>query len=240
MSAPPTGPGEVTLVGGGPGPAGLLTQAGRQALDRADVVVLDRLAPRDAVPPGTEIIDVGKENGFHRVVQDEINEILIDQARAGRRVVRLKGGDPYVLGRGGEEVAACRAAGIEPVVVPGVTSAVAVPAAAGIPLTHRGTARAFTVLDGHGPVGDLPLGGDHTLVVLMGVATLRPVVETLIDRGKDPLTPAAVIENGLLPGQRVTTSPMRCLPDVAERTGVRPPAVVVLGDVVALSPHWNG
>ena len=89
-------------------------------------------------------------------------------------------------------------------------------------------------------MGDLPLGGDHTLVVLMGVATLRPVVETLIDRGKDPLTPAAVIENGLLPGQRVTTSPMRCLPDVAERTGVRPPAVVVLGDVVALSPHWNG
>ncbi|MDO4243699.1 MAG: uroporphyrinogen-III C-methyltransferase [Actinomyces sp.] len=239
MSAPEEPRGTVTLVGGGPGPAGLVTEAGLAALARADVVVLDRLAPREAVPRGTEVIDVGKENGLHRVIQDDINAILVDQARAGRRVVRLKGGDPYVLGRGGEEVAACRAAGIEPEVVPGVTSAIAVPAAAGIPLTHRGTARAFTVLDGHGPLGELPLGGEHTLVILMGVATLRQVVTALIDRGKDPETPAAVIENGLLPHQRVTTSTMRCLPDVAERTGVRPPAVVVLGDVVTLSPHWH-
>ena len=145
------GAGSVALVGGGPGDPGLITTRGRQLLAQADVVVVDRLAPRallDELDPEVEVVDVGKTPGNHPVTQDEINPILVEHARAGRRVVRLKGGDPFVLGRGGEEVAACREAGVPVEVVPGVTSAVAVPAAVGIPVTHRGLARQFTVVSG--------------------------------------------------------------------------------------------
>src|SRR5690606_6253562 len=135
------GPGRVALVGGGPGDPGLVTTRGRQLLAEADVVVVDRLAPRallGELDPDVEVVDVGKAPGHHPVSQDEINRLLVSHASAGKRVVRLKGGDPFVLGRGGEEVAACRAAGVPVEVVPGVTSAVAVPAAAGVPVTHRG------------------------------------------------------------------------------------------------------
>ena len=146
------GPGRVVLVGGGPGDADLLTLRGRRELAAADVVVVDRLAPQavlDELAPGVLILDVGKAPGRHPVPQHEINRLLVEHATAGRRVVRLKGGDPFLLGRGGEEVAACREAGVPVEVVPGVTSAFAVPAAAGIPVTHRGLSRQVTVLSGH-------------------------------------------------------------------------------------------
>ena len=166
----------MALVGGGPGADGLLTTRGHELLASADVVVIDRLAPRGVVsrlPASVRVIDVGKTPGHHPVPQDRINEILVEEAERGHGVVRLKGGDPYVLGRGGEERLACEAHGIPVEVVPGVTSAVAVPAAAGIPLTHRGVAKAFTVVSGHEQIPTLPPGTDHTLVLLMGVSTLR-------------------------------------------------------------------
>ena len=224
--------GWVALVGGGPGEAGLITARGAELLARADVVVVDRLAPRDllrGLTPGTEVVDASKRPGDHLVPQDGIDALLVTRALAGHRVVRLKGGDPYVLGRGGEEVLACRAAGVRVEVVPGVTSAVAVPAAAGIPVTHRGLARGFSV----------PVRRDHTLVLLMGVHHLRRSVAILTDRGADPRTPAAAVERGYRPDQRVTTTILHRLPDVAEAIGVSAPAVIVIGDVVTVSPAWK-
>ncbi len=175
--------GWVALVGGGPGIDGLLTTRGRELLASADVVVVDRLAPRavvDRLPASVRVIDVGKTPGHHPVPQSRINDILVEEAQRGLGVVRLKGGDPYVLGRGGEERDACEAHGIPVEVVSGVTSAIAVPAAAGIPVTHRGVARGFTVVTGHEDIPSLPTGGDHTLVLLMGVTQLRRTTELLV------------------------------------------------------------
>ena len=235
--------GWVALVGGGPGDPGLITVRGMELLARADVVVADRLAPRsllDGLAPGTEVIDASKRPGDHLVPQEGIDSLLVARARAGQRVVRLKGGDPYVLGRGGEEARACRAAGVSVEVVPGVTSAVAVPAAAGIPLTHRGLARGFSVVSAHEDlIATVPVRRDHTLVLLMGVHRLRRSSAVLTGRGAEPGTPAAVVERGYGPDQRVTTTVLGCLPDVAESVGVRPPAVIVLGDVVTVSPAWR-
>ena len=235
--------GWVALVGGGPGEPGLITVRGMELLSRADVVVADRLAPRgllNDLSPGTEVIDASKRPGNHLVPQDGIDALLVARAEAGQRVVRLKGGDPYVLGRGGEEARACRAAGVRVEVVPGVTSAVAVPAAAGIPLTHRGLARGFSVVSAHEDlIATVPVRRDHTLVLLMGVHHLRRSTAILTDRGADSETPAAVVERGYRPDQRVTTTRLRCLPDVAESVGVRAPAVIVLGDVVTVSPAWR-
>lgn len=234
-------PGRVALVGGGPAAPGLVTGRGRTLLARADVVVVDRLGPRallDDLDDDVLVVEVGKTPGFHPVPQEQINQILVDHALAGRDVVRLKGGDPYVFGRGGEELAACRAHGIEVEVVPGVTSAVAVPAAAGIPVTHRGLSRGFTVLTGHEDVGRVPAADDHTIVLLMGVSRLEATAAALVAAGRSPGTPVAVVEDGYGPRQRTTVGTLATIAERARAAGVRPPAVTVVGDVVTLSPDW--
>ncbi len=232
--------GSVTLVGGGPGATDLLTLRGYRALMTADVVVVDRLGPLqvlDDLPASVEIIDVGKTPGHHPVPQHEINAILVEQALRGRTVVRLKGGDPFVYGRGGEEVLACRAAGVPVEVVPGVSSALSVPALAGIPLTHRGTVGAFLVVNGHGglDVGALAAVRDRTatLVILMGVSMLSEITGQAVTAGADVGTPVAVVESGSTEHQRVTRATLGTLVERAAQVGVRAPAVVVVGDVAA-------
>jgi uroporphyrin-III C-methyltransferase/precorrin-2 dehydrogenase/sirohydrochlorin ferrochelatase len=234
--------GFVALVGGGPGGADLLTARGRRLLAEADVVVVDRLAPLDALAEladDVEVVDVGKLPEHHPVPQDEINRILVDRALAGRVVVRLKGGDPYVLGRGGEERLACEAAGVRVEVVPGVTSAVAVPAAAGIPVTHRGVATGFSVVTAHDELQDLPVSREHTIVMLMGVKRLADSVATLVAAGHDPGTPVAVVERGFSPEQRTTVGTLATVVERCRTRGVGSPAVTVVGEVVRLSPEWT-
>ncbi len=238
---PRTGTGWVALVGGGPGPTDLLTTRGRTLLAAADVVVVDRLGARgvlDDLEPDVVVVDVGKTSGHHPWPQHEIEAELVRHALAGKAVVRLKGGDPFVLGRGGEEVLACEAAGVPVEVVPGVTSAVSVPAAAGIPVTHRGLARGFSVVTGHDDLGEVPTARDHTLVLLMAVTALPRSTAALLAAGRDPATPVAVVEDGYGERQRVTTGRLDEIAEVAAAVGVRAPAVVVVGDVVTLSPAW--
>lgn len=235
-------PGWVALVGGGPGDDGLLTRRALHLLATADVVVVDRLAPHgvvDELPDQVQVIDVGKTPGHHPVPQHEINALLIEHARQGRGVVRLKGGDPFVLGRGEEERAACLAAGVRVEVVPGISSAIAVPAAAGIPVTSRGVSRGFTVVTGHDEVGEVPSAADHTVVVLMGIKGLADTVAGLIANGRDPQCPAAIVERGCTPLQRVTVAPLDQLVRLAAERGVTSPAVVVIGEVVRLGPDWS-
>ena len=234
----PAPTGSVALVGGGPGDPGLVTTRGRRLLAEADVVLVDRLAPRallDELDPSVLVIDVGKTAGHHPLPQDEINRLLVDHARAGRRVVRLKGGDPFLLGRGGEEALACIAAGVAVEVVPGVTSAVAVPAAAGIPVTHRGLARQVTIASGHEGLDWASLARlEGTLVLLMGVSTLGAATAALIRHGKPAHTPVAVVESGFSDRQRTTTGTLATIADLAHERDIAPPAVVVIGDVVDL------
>ncbi|WP_199424782.1 uroporphyrinogen-III C-methyltransferase [Actinotalea solisilvae] len=231
--------GRVVLVGGGPGDVELLTLRGRRALAEADVVVTDRLGPRDVLAelhPDVEVVEVGKTPGHHPVPQHEIEQILVEHAQRGRTVVRLKGGDPFVFGRGGEEVLACREAGVPVEVVPGVSSAMSVPALAGIPLTHRGVTTAFHVLSGHegltASARETLLDG-ATLVVLMGVSMLPAMVADALAAGVDPDLPVAIVENGATPRQRVTRAPLRDVVARAADVGVRAPAVIVLGRVAA-------
>jgi uroporphyrin-III C-methyltransferase / precorrin-2 dehydrogenase / sirohydrochlorin ferrochelatase len=239
------GGGRVALVGGGPGDPGLLTLRGRRLLDEADVVVTDRLAPRDVLAelgPDVEIIDAGKAPHAHGLTQEQINALLVERALAGQRVVRLKGGDPFVFGRGGEEALACVRAGVPFEVVPGVTSAVAVPACAGIPVTHRGITQDFAVVSAHldpshpGATVDWEAlaDGPGTLVLLMAVARLDEVARELIKRGRDASTPAAVICDGTTERQQVVVSTLGQVAADAAAHGVRPPAVVVIGEVVRL------
>jgi uroporphyrin-III C-methyltransferase / precorrin-2 dehydrogenase / sirohydrochlorin ferrochelatase len=234
----PATTGSVALVGGGPGDPGLVTTRGRRLLAEADIVLVDRLAPRallDELDPSVLVIDVGKTAGHHPLPQEEINRLLVDHAREGRRVVRLKGGDPFLLGRGGEEALACLAAGVAVEVVPGVTSAVAVPAAAGIPVTHRGLARQVTIASGHEGLDWASLARlEGTLVLLMGVSTLGAATAALIEHGRPASTPAAVIESGFTDRQRTTTGTLATIADLARERAVQPPAVVVIGDVVDL------
>lgn len=237
LRRPTGGPGRVVLVGGGPGDMDLLTVRGRLELAAADVIVTDRLGPVDVLgrlDGGAEIIDVGKEPYRHPVPQDRINEILVDQARAGRRVVRLKGGDPFVFGRGGEEVLACRAAGVPVTVVPGVTSAFSAPLAADIPVTHRGHASGVIVLSGHDELApELLAAWPGTIVVLMGMARLGELAWHLIDAGKDPVTPAAVVTKAWTPAQQHVRGTLADIQTRAAAAGLTNPAVIVIGDVVS-------
>lgn len=226
--------GRVALVGAGPGDPGLLTVRARELLQAADVVVADRLAPRAALDlTHGRIVHVGKAPGDHTMGQEAINAVLVEEALAGNAVVRLKGGDPFVLGRGGEELAACMAAGVEVEVVPGVTSAVAVPAAAGIPVTHRGLATGFLVATAHGEdVAHLAaIPQEITVVLLMGVRSLPIVVAQLLQT-RSPETPAAIIERGWTPQQRTVRATLGTL--VEASVGVQAPSIVVVGEVAAL------
>ena len=241
----PASTGSVVLVGGGPGDPELITVRGRRLLLEADVVVTDRLAPRSllqALDPDVEIIDCGKSAHRHNLSQEEINAVIVDRAQRGKRVVRLKGGDPFVFGRGGEEVAACVAAGIAVQVVPGITSAIAAPAAAGIPVTHRGLAADFAVVSGHRDPGRAEAGwnwpelavGPATLVVLMGMEGLADIAAELIEHGRPADTPAVAIHRATLPDQRVVRSTLAELPAAVKAAGVGAPSVVVIGAVAAL------
>jgi uroporphyrin-III C-methyltransferase/precorrin-2 dehydrogenase/sirohydrochlorin ferrochelatase len=243
------GGGRVALVGAGPGEPELITVRGRRLLAEADVVVADRLAIGlllDELRPEAELIDASKIPYGPAAAQAEINRILVDRARAGAAVVRLKGGDPYVFGRGGEEALACAAAGVPVTVVPGVSSAVAVPAAAGIPVTHRGVAHEFVVVSGHLPPGDpgslvswpelARLSG--TLVILMGIRHLAAIVAALLAHGRPAATPAAVIAEGTTAAQHGVRTTLAELPAAAR--GIRPPAVIVVGAVVAALPAESG
>ena len=232
------GRGRVVLVGGGPGDPELVTLRGRRALAEADVVVTDRLGPTallTELAPGVEVVPVGKTPGHHPVPQEEINRILVERAGRGQVVVRLKGGDPFVYGRGGEEVLACRAAGVDVEVVPGVSSALAAPAAAGIPLTHRGTTAALHVVNGHDGLDAAATVAlrdrTATVVVLMGVQTLPRLVASALREGASPDLPVAIVERATTPDQRVTHARLGEVVARAAAVGVRAPAVVVLGDV---------
>jgi uroporphyrin-III C-methyltransferase len=237
--------GLVTLVGGGPGHTRLLTLEGWQALRQADVIFYDRLAPTqqlDELAPGVELIDVGKSPYHHPIPQHSIEHLMINRAKRGESVVRFKGGDPFVFGRGGEEMQACMTAGVPVHIVPGVSSSIAVPAASSIPVTHRGVSKSFTVISGHTPPeaqelqGLVQLGG--TIVILMGISNLTQIVAGLCRAGLDPATPAAVIERGFSDDQRTAICPVGQLPGDVRRLDVSSPAVVVIGDVVAVSPQF--
>lgn len=233
----------VTLIGGGPGPDDLVTTRGLDALADADVVLLDRLAPQEIVStqaPHAQIIHVGKWPGHHPVPQEEIHRIMLESAAQGRHVVRFHGGDPYVFGRGGEQVADCESWGVPVDVVPGVSSAVAVPAIAGIPVTFRDVARTFTVTSGHVPFSDEELRGFCTLlatgatvVVLMGVATLPQLTGGLMRHGAATDTPVAVVEKGFSPEQIIHTTTLESA--VSDAARVNSPAVTVVGPVAALA-----
>jgi uroporphyrin-III C-methyltransferase len=244
MTHVPKHAGTVHLVGGGPGDPGLITSRGLDLLRSADVVVHDRLIGAELLREArtdAELIDAGKGPGHAPYTQAEINALLVERARDGRTVVRLKGGDPFVFGRGSEEAAACRAAGVPVFVVPGVTSAIAAPAAAGIPVTARGLARSFAVVTAHqaGPDGEVAdvrgLAGVDTLVVLMGRASLGALAAQLIEAGRDPATPAACIQSATTPEQRVTRATLATIADAADRDGLQNPVVSVIGAVAALA-----
>ena len=234
----------VALIGAGPGDPGLLTLRGLARLWTAEVVVYDRLLdPRllDYAPRAAERIAVGKRRGHHTLRQEAINELLVARGQAGQRVVRLKGGDPFVFGRGGEEAEALARAGVPFEVVPGITSAVAVPAYAGIPVTQRGVASSFTVMTGHGEPDSAALvdewaasGLTGTLVLLMGVSTLPCLAARLIAGGRAADTPAAAIEWGTWPQQRVITGTLATLPEMASAANLSSPATIVVGEVVTL------
>ncbi|MFD7924101.1 uroporphyrinogen-III C-methyltransferase [Streptomyces sp. NPDC059740] len=237
--------GSVALVGGGPGDPDLITVRGRRLLAQADVVVADRLGPRDLLaelPPHVEVIDAAKIPRGRFMAQEAINAALVEHARAGRAVVRLKGGDPFVFGRGMEEAQALTAAGIPVTVVPGISSAISVPSAAGIPVTHRGVAHEFTVVSGHVPPGDERSLVDWaalarlrgTLVVLMGVENSGAIADALIAHGRRADTPVAVVQEGTTAAQRQVRATLATLGAKVREEEVRPPAVIVVGDVVAV------
>ncbi|MEV4619656.1 uroporphyrinogen-III C-methyltransferase [Asanoa sp. NPDC049573] len=242
--AAPTGQGgRVALVGAGPGDPELITVKGRRLLAEADVVVADRLAPGlllDELRPDAELVDAAKNPYGPARTQDEINQILVDRARQGLLVVRLKGGDPFVFGRGGEEVLACAAAGVPVTVVPGVTSAVAVPGGAGIPVTHRGVAHEFTVVSGHLSPDDpeslvnWPSVAQQsgTVVVLMGLRHLATIASTLVAHGRAGTTPAAVIQEGTTADERTVTGTLETIAAAVAEAGLRAPAITVIGEVV--------
>ncbi|WP_025618967.1 uroporphyrinogen-III C-methyltransferase [Salinispora cortesiana] len=235
--------GQVALVGAGPGDPELITVKGRRLLTEAEVVVTDRLVPGlllDELGPEVELVDATKIPYGPARAQEEINRILVDRALAGKAVVRLKGGDPYVFGRGGEELLACAAAGVPVTVVPGVTSAVAAAAGAGVPVTHRAVAHEFTVVSGHVPPDSSAsmvrwehlAGLRGTLVILMGLKNLAAISATLVAHGRPAQTPAVVVQEGTTGAQRTIRSTLGVVAADVAAAGLRPPAVVVVGDVV--------
>lgn len=227
----------VYLVGAGPGDPDLITRKGLRLIQQADVIIYDRLIPMqllDEAHPGAEKIDAGKAPTKHRLSQDEINQTIIEKAHQGKMVVRLKGGDPFVFGRGGEEAIACYEAGIPVEIVPGVTSAIAVPAYAGIPVTHRHVSKGFIVITGHEPSLNYRalVETECTLVLLMGVKNLSVILRELYCAGLAPNTPAAIIQEGTLPQQRVVVGTVDSLPSLSQ--DIQSPAITVIGDVVKL------
>jgi uroporphyrin-III C-methyltransferase len=237
--------GKVFIVGSGPGSEGMLTQRAREVIDAAEVVLYDQLPGEEilsSLPTEAELIDCGKYGGNHTLEQDEIEALIVDRARAGKRVVRLKGGDPFMFGRGGEELETIRQAGIEAELVPGITSAIAVPASVGIPLTHRRFASQVTIMTGHEdptkPESALDWSllarSRGTIVILMGVKNLPKIAELLVENGRSGTTPVAIIERGFRADQRVTVGTLEDIGEKAVAVGVKPPAVIVIGDVVTL------
>jgi uroporphyrin-III C-methyltransferase / precorrin-2 dehydrogenase / sirohydrochlorin ferrochelatase len=243
--------GTVALVGGGPGDPGLITVRGRQFLAEADVVITDRLAPRSLLAelgPDVEIVDAAKVPRGRAMAQERINSLMIARARAGRFVVRLKGGDPFIFGRGGEEVLACLRAGIPVTVVPGVSSVGAVPASAGVPLTHRGITQEFHVVSGHLRPDDEQSDVDWralassqaTLVLLMATEHLESIAGTLMRYGRNARTPVSVIADGTLPSRRTINTKLDAVARDVARAAIGPPAVVVVGEVVTISEQiWE-
>lgn len=237
-------PGRVALVGAGPGDRGLVTVRGLALIRAADVIIHDRLVNPALLDeaPTAERIDVGKRAGAHTVSQAEIHAMLVHHARRGRLVVRLKGGDPYVFGRGGEEAIACAEAGVPVTVIPGVSSSIAAPAVAGIPVTHRGVAHEFTVVSGHVAPDDPTSLVDWpalarmrgTLVVLMGLKNLPAIAATLLAHGRSPDTPTAVVQEGTTASQRTVRTTLGAVTEAA--SSFRPPAIVVVGEVVGILP----
>ncbi|MFJ6620284.1 uroporphyrinogen-III C-methyltransferase [Kitasatospora sp. NPDC091335] len=233
----------VALVGGGPGDPDLITVRGRRLLADADVVVADRLAPRELLaelPEHVEVIDASKIPYGRFMAQEAINRTLVEHAKAGKFVVRLKGGDPYVFGRGGEELLACVEAGLPVTVVPGISSSISVPAAAGVPVTHRGMTHEFTVISGHvGPDDERSLTNweaaakmSGTLVLLMAVDKIGAIAARLVEYGRPADTPVAVVQEGTTAAQRRVDATLGTVAAVVEAEGVKPPAVIVVGDVV--------
>ncbi|MGH2692121.1 MAG: uroporphyrinogen-III C-methyltransferase [Actinomycetota bacterium] len=235
--------GVVYLVGAGPGDPGLLTLRGAEILRRAEVIVYDRLAPAallDLAPMRAERIDAGKVPGGPRIDQRSVNELLVDHARRGRTVVRLKGGDPFVFGRGGEEALACSKAGIPFEVVPGVSAAVAAPAYLGIPVTHRGISSSFAVVTGTAASGGIPdlersATSVDTLIVLMAAGRLAEIAGRLVEAGRSAKEPTALVEWATTSRQRSVVSTLEDLPASAAAAGLGPPATLVVGPVVALA-----
>ena len=242
--------GKVWLAGAGPGDAGLLTVKAAELIEQADVIVYDALISAELlsrIPHDTETIYVGKHAGNHPVPQEEINQILVREAKKGKKVLRLKGGDPFVFGRGGEELETLVEEDIPFEVVPGITSSVAVPAYAGIPVTHRDYTSSFHVITGHARKdGTLSIDFDSlvrlngTLVFLMSVSSMEMILKGLMDAGMDPDTPAAVLERGTTAGQRRVVATVKDLKEESDRAGIRTPAIIVVGKVCALSGelHW--
>lgn len=236
----------VTLVGGGPGDPELMSIAGRRALMEADVVVADRLAPRELLgelPADVELIDVAKLPRGRSAQQTEINRVIVERALAGKRVVRFKGGDNFVFGRGYEEVIACREAGVPVTVIPGLTSPVAVPAIAGIPVTHRGVTHEFTIVSGHLPPGHPESLVDFaalaqlrgTVVLMMAVENAAMIAEALVTGGRKPGTPVAVVCDGTMPTQRTVLTTLGTLGASIADEKVQPPAIIVVGEVVRVA-----
>ncbi len=241
--------GKVWLVGAGPGDAGLLTIKGQKVIEAADVIVYDHLAGDEIlsqIDRGKRFINVGKQAGHHPIPQEEINQILVQEAEKGKKVVRLKGGDPFLFGRGGEELLELKKHGIPFEVVPGVTSSLAVPAYNGIPVTHRDYASSLHIITGHKKKGGdqeinyralAEAGG--TLVFLMGVTCLANIMKNLIKAGMDPGTPAAILQEGTTARQQKITATLETLAEEAEKAQIRPPAIIIVGEVCALQDELS-